>query len=95
MPSLTPRQLFDRYAAAVAYVAVELPNGDQAIGSAFHVGDGVFVTARHVVEGRKILEIANTVHAYVPDGAGLVTIDGRAGRYRSIPPVGAGYLGQL
>jgi hypothetical protein len=25
--------------------------GDQGIGAAFHVGDGVFVTARHVVEG--------------------------------------------
>ncbi|WP_406871958.1 serine protease [Aminobacter sp. P9b] len=26
-------------------------DGDQGVGSAFHVGDGVFVTARHVVEG--------------------------------------------
>lgn len=32
-------------------------DGDQGIGGAFHVGEGVFVTARHVVEGRSILEV--------------------------------------
>ena len=50
----------------MAYVEVELPDGDRSIGSAFHVGEGVFVTARHVVEGNNILEIASTDHAYIP-----------------------------
>lgn len=45
------KELYSRYAASViAVVTVDL-EGDQATGSAFHVGDGVFVTARHVVEG--------------------------------------------
>ncbi|MBB1340033.1 trypsin-like peptidase domain-containing protein [Pseudoalteromonas sp. SR45-6] len=61
MASLSSRTLFEKYASAVVYVSVELPNGNQSIGTAFHVGEGVFVTARHVVEDNKILEIANTV----------------------------------
>lgn len=86
MPSLTPREIFERYAAAVVYVSVELPNGDQSIGSAFHVGEGVFVTARHVVDGNKILEVANTIHRHVPDENGNVTIHGVEGTFRSIFP---------
>lgn len=35
-------------------------DGDEGIGGAFHVGDGVFVTARHVVENRTIKEIRLT-----------------------------------
>lgn len=50
----------------MAYIAVQKPNGDQGIGSAVHVGEGVFVTARHVVEGCEILEVARTDRAYVP-----------------------------
>ena len=55
---LTARELYVRYAAALAYVAVRNRDGSESIGSAFHVGEGVFVTARHVVEGKEILEIA-------------------------------------
>jgi hypothetical protein len=44
----------------MAYVAVEKPDGSHSIGSAFHVGECVFVTARHVVEGNKILVIKIT-----------------------------------
>jgi hypothetical protein len=44
----------------MAYLDVELPNGDRSVGSAFHIGDGIFVTARHVVEGNKIVEIKIT-----------------------------------
>ncbi len=50
-------EIFREYGSAVAYIAVEYPNGDQGIGTAFHVGDGIFVTARHVVEGNSILSI--------------------------------------
>ncbi|MDR7273134.1 S1-C subfamily serine protease [Pelomonas saccharophila] len=60
MSKLSAQELVDKFAAAVVYVAVELPNGDQSVGSAFHVGDGVFITARHVVDGCRILEVANT-----------------------------------
>jgi hypothetical protein len=35
-------------------------DGDEGIGAAFHVGDGVFVTARHVIEGRAIKGIRLT-----------------------------------
>jgi hypothetical protein len=59
-------EIFMKYCAAMAYIEVELPNGDRSIGSAFHVGEGVFVTAKHVVEGNKILEVASTDHVYVP-----------------------------
>ena len=86
MPSLTPRELFESYAAAVVYVCVELPNGDQSVGSAFHVGEGVFVTARHVVDGNQILEVANTIIRYVPDESGNTTIHGVEGKVRSIFP---------
>lgn len=54
------REIFKDYAAALAYVEVESPDGDLGIGTAFHVGEGVFVTARHVVEGKKIVEVGST-----------------------------------
>lgn len=49
-----------RAAGAVAFVAIVNTDGDEGIGSAFHIGDGVFVTARHVIEGVTIKEIATT-----------------------------------
>lgn len=65
MNSGVARSLFEKYASAICYVSVQKPNGDQAIGSAFHVGEGVFVTARHVVEGRRIVEIASTERRFI------------------------------
>ncbi|MGX1118000.1 hypothetical protein RKD37_003363 [Streptomyces ambofaciens] len=50
----------------MAYVEVESPNGDLGIGSAFHVGDGVFLTARHVVEDKRITEICMTESVSIP-----------------------------
>jgi hypothetical protein len=49
----------------MAYIAVEHPDGTSGIGSAFHVGEGVFVTARHVVDGLRIREIATTERSYI------------------------------
>jgi Trypsin-like peptidase domain len=60
MDSSTARRLYADHAHALAYVDVEKPNGDRNIGSAFHVGEGVFVTARHIVEGNKIVEVKIT-----------------------------------
>jgi len=50
------REQFAEYRGCVAFVVTE-HGGQQRVGSAFHVGEGVFVTARHVVEGRVIKEV--------------------------------------
>lgn len=60
MDTLRARILYQEHASAMAFVAVEKPDGTHAIGSAFHVGEGVFVTSRHVVEGNVIREIKVT-----------------------------------
>lgn len=64
------RALFGRFSAAVAYVAVEKDDGTHGIGTATHVGEGVFVTARHVVDGHQVVEVASTEHTFVrlPEG---------------------------
>lgn len=60
MDSKAARLLYSKHAAAMAYIDVIRPDGTRGIGSAFHVGDNVFVTARHVVENNKIVEIKIT-----------------------------------
>lgn len=60
------KDLFNRYSAAVAYVEVESPTQDVSIGSAFHIGNSVFVTARHVVHERRILSIGFTETQTIP-----------------------------
>lgn len=57
MDSRRARQLYLQHAHAMAYVDILKPNGQRGIGSAFHIGDGIFVTARHVVEHNEIVEI--------------------------------------
>ncbi|MBB1480255.1 trypsin-like peptidase domain-containing protein [Pseudoalteromonas sp. SG41-2] len=48
-------------AGAIAFVSVEdEETQDCGIGTAFHVGDGIFVTAKHVVQGKRITEVATT-----------------------------------
>ena len=59
MDSKTARTLFYKHASAMCYIEIETAEGDRSIGSAFHIGEGVFVTARHVVEN-KIIEIKIT-----------------------------------
>jgi hypothetical protein len=46
------KELYTKYSAGILPVVVRDENGDLGIGSAFHVGSGSFVTARHVVEGK-------------------------------------------
>ena len=53
----TARELYLRYAPCMAFIEAER-DGALGIGSAFHVGDGVFITARHVVEGARITHMA-------------------------------------
>jgi S1-C subfamily serine protease len=50
--------LFEHFAGSVAAVEVETDDG-LGLGSAFHVGDGLFVTARHVAE-HKIVSVQTT-----------------------------------
>jgi S1-C subfamily serine protease len=74
----------------MAYVAVRGKDGQEGIGSAFHVGDGVFVTARHVVEEKAIREIATFARTHVPlEGEAakksLVTVPAATRKSRSIP----------
>jgi hypothetical protein len=71
MDSLDARKLFAYHADAMAYVDVEDANGDRGLGSAFHVGDSVFVTARHVVEHKSIIEVKITEPIEVPDYGSL------------------------
>lgn len=60
MDSDAARILYARHASAMAYIDVRKPNGSRGIGSAFHVGNDIFVTARHVVENNEVLEIKVT-----------------------------------
>ena len=85
MSPQTPRELFEAYASAVAYCAVRSADGTESIGTAFHVGEGVFLTARHVVESKTILKFATTTDRYVADPNGSTTFAGRKGRFELIP----------
>lgn len=49
---ISAKDLYANFNEAVLPLVVKDKNGDYGIGSAFHVGDGSFVTARHVVEGK-------------------------------------------
>jgi hypothetical protein len=51
------RDQFARYRSSVAYIETTGEDGSVAIGTCFHVGAGVFVTAAHVIRGRTITEI--------------------------------------
>jgi len=64
------QETYARAAGAVAFIAIVNANGDDGIGSAFHIGDGIFVTARHVVDGVTIKEIATTKSAHLSEEAG-------------------------
>ncbi len=65
MDTQQARDIFEKFSGAMAYISVENTDGIHAIGSAFHVGEGVFVTARHVVEGLRIREVATTERTYI------------------------------
>lgn len=63
------KERYAESAGAIAFVSIEDPKtGREGIGTAFHIGNGIFVTARHVVEGNIIKEIATTKFSSVPVG---------------------------
>jgi hypothetical protein len=84
--NLSPRELYERYAQAVAYVAVKRPDGTATIGTAFHVGNGVFVSAAHLLAAGELVEIATTTSMYVPDPDGTTSLGNREGRFRLVTP---------
>lgn len=60
--------MYLRAAAAVVVVSV-VKDGDEHSGSAFHIGDGIFLTARHVIDGAEIREIASTKSVHLSEEA--------------------------
>lgn len=51
------RKQFSKYRGSVDFVESKDRYGCSSIGTCFHVGEGVFVTARHVVESRTEIKI--------------------------------------
>jgi len=60
------RDLYQLYRPCIACVVVKDPTGDLNRGSAFHIGNGFLVTARHVVENVEIVEILPSAYAHQP-----------------------------
>lgn len=82
------REVYLRAAGGVAFVAVTDAKGDAGIGSAFHIGQGIFLTARHVVEDVMIDEIATTKSARL-----AVEDSGHPVAPRRLPLVDGPYFG--
>lgn len=73
---MTLQEFYLWYCNAVAFVEIRKPNSDFGIGTAFHLGDGIFVTAKHVVHGNEIISIQTTTQGYHPDSSGDQILDG-------------------
>jgi S1-C subfamily serine protease len=59
----TLKQLYEDYKYCVVHIAVRnASTGGVANGSGFHIGDGLIVTARHVIEGRAIESVRGGYH---------------------------------
>jgi hypothetical protein len=68
MHRLDARVVLYELGSAVVYVSVEDRKGGKQLGSAFHIGDGWFATARHVVENKTVQKIGRldiTLHERV------------------------------
>ena len=55
--SVDLREAYRSYAECVVGVETADSDGKVAIGTAFHIGDGFYLTARHVIENRVIADI--------------------------------------
>jgi len=54
------QSIYHKCRRSVAYVTVEACDGSESIGTAFHIGQGYFVTAKHVVYKNQIIEVGIT-----------------------------------
>ena len=81
------KNLYELYRGAMAYIEVRKPSGDIGLGSAFHVGNGVFITARHVLDQNEIRSIGTTEECLVPDKNGNAHFKDDPQRYRIQSPV--------
>ncbi|WP_306480726.1 serine protease [Limnobacter sp.] len=54
------QSIYHQCRRSVAYVTVETSDGSESIGTAFHIGQGYFVTAKHVVDKNQIIEVGIT-----------------------------------
>ncbi|GAA4277563.1 S1 family peptidase [Aquimarina mytili] len=80
METQQAREYYNSFGPAVAYVEIENKKGDIEIGTAYHVGEGVFVTARHVVDVRKIKKIGTVKNVMSgPEENGSYTVTAFAG----------------
>lgn len=68
MPDVDSHTLYRTYAPSVIGLATA-SDGVKGMGTAFHIGDGFFLTARHVVEGRALVDVVvnegtlSTIHS--------------------------------
>jgi len=54
------QKIYHECRRSIAYVTVEMSDGSESIGTAFHIGQGYFVTAKHVVNNNKIIGVGIT-----------------------------------
>lgn len=59
---------YSLYSPCLLCVETQGEDGELGIGTAFHIGDGYLVTARHVVEGRKLTSL-------IPASYGSVSLE--------------------
>src|ERR1044071_6099875 len=78
------RRLFDMFAPGVAYIAVTDKSGTPGIGTCFHIGENVYVTARHVVQDRKVTKVATTNAGIRESSEGLFSASYTAGEAKQI-----------
>ncbi|WP_421280871.1 S1 family peptidase [Aeromonas taiwanensis] len=54
------KNIYHQCRRSIAYVTVQASDGTESIGTAFHIGQGYFITAKHVVYKNRIIEVGIT-----------------------------------